>query len=198
MKTRLLIVCLSALMGLSLHAQDTAAVSSQEMQIYGAILDQLRGMSNPLVADQTSTFACGKASCNGFSIGGCNGLRNADEDESQRMTIVMRDIPDLRADQVNEFEALNQKCASIDRKIPSHSNYRMFSDHNISASWRYSSLVYFSRVAFNEKRTAALVNVAVMSATDAHESGGKYLFLAKKDGKWVIAESSAVWMLQNR
>ena len=49
--------------------------SSDELAVYAAILDslsQLNPNSHFLIADKTSTFACGESTGNGLAIAGCN------------------------------------------------------------------------------------------------------------------------------
>jgi hypothetical protein len=172
-----------------------------ELAVYAAVLDsseKLGPTSRPLIADTTSTFACATTICNGFSMGGCNGLRTANETPSERLATVKRDIPDLQADTVSSFEQQNQKCISVRHDIPTTAGYHLFNDADIPKTWKYSFLVYFSRVGFNPQHTQALVNVGRMSATNAKDSGGEYLILNKKSGKWVLGEGSPVWELEPR
>jgi len=144
-----------------------AGKPKDELAVYAAVLDaseKLGPASRPLIADTTSTFACGTTICNGSSMGGCNGLRTANEAPSERLAIVKRDITDLEGDTVSNFDQQNQKCASVSHDIPTISDYHLFSDADIPTTWKYSFLVYFSRVGFNARHTQALVNVGLMSA----------------------------------
>jgi hypothetical protein len=204
-KSRWVLVVLAVLGPISLgvmYAQQAtlppAVATEDELAVYAAVLDSptLGSTSRPLIADTTSTFACATTICNGFSMGGCNGLRTANETPSERLTIVKRDIPELQADTVSSFEQQNQKCTSVGHDIPTAIGYHLFSDSDIPKEWHYSFLVYFSRVGFNAQHTQALVNVGLMSATNAKESNGEYLILNKKSGKWALSDSSAVWELQ--
>jgi hypothetical protein len=190
----ILVVC-------ALESQGQSGITSvtpDETAIYAAILDSpdLReSMSRPLIADKTSTFACDTSICNGMSIGGCNGLRGMNETLAARMAIVRRDLPKVDDSTVAAFERENQKCASIGHNISSHSDYHLFDDSDISKTWKYSTIVYFSRVGFDGGHTRALVNVGLMSADRVELSRGFYVLLENHGGTWAFAGTSAVWAL---
>jgi hypothetical protein len=172
--------------------------SSEEMVVYAAILDslsQLTANSHLLIADKTSTFMCGGSAGNGLSIAGCNGLRNSNETPSDRMAIVMRDLPELQKDTLTEFLNANQQYVSITHKIPSSADYYLFNDREMPKDWKYSFLVYLSRVGFNREHTEALVNVGIFSYADSNLSEGHYVVLRKLVGKWTLGGASAVWKL---
>lgn len=189
------------LLPIGVHAQVPAqtTVSSDELAVYATVLsssEKLGKSSRPLIADTTSTFACGHTSfCNALSMGNCNGLRSVDESPSDRLAIVKRDLPDLQKSTSASFEEENQACASIPDRIPATFQYYLFNDPGIPKTWKYSYLVYFSRVGFNQAHTQALVNVGLFSATNASDSEGKYLILNKVSGKWVLGDSSTIWQL---
>jgi hypothetical protein len=144
---------------------NSTSVTSEELLIYAMVLDtspQLGSSSHPVIADSTSTFSCNKTSCNGFLMGSCNGMRVEGEAISDRMSYVKRDIPVLQEKTISSFVEQNQQCASINSKIPTVSNYHMFSDPAIPKDWKYSYLVYFSRVGFNSEHTQALLYVGLV------------------------------------
>lgn len=177
---------------------DSTSVSNEELSIYAMVLDtspKFGPSSRPLIADSTSTFSCNKTSCNGFLIGRCNGMRGEGETISDRMSFVKRDIPELQEKTISSFVEQNQKCANINSKIPTTSNYHMFSDPEIPKEWKYSYLVYFSRVGFNPEHTQALLYVGLASATDAKNSHGYHFILTKLSGKWALGEGSSVWQM---
>jgi hypothetical protein len=128
-------------------------------------------------------------------MGGCNGLRLVDESPAQRLQIVKRDLPLLRQETLESFEKRNQQCASIRGTIPTDSDYRYLNGPGIPNDWKYTYLVYLSRVGFNADHTQALVNLSAFSATDGTKSGGAYISLSKRDGKWEVGGTSAVWQL---
>ncbi len=168
------------------------------MAVYGAILDWIGtpgGHERILIAESTSTFACGGTICNGFSMGGCNGLRLAGESPAQQLQIVKRDIPLLRLETLDSFEKRNQQCASIRGPIPTSADYRYLNDPGIPKDWKYTYLVYVSRVGFNADRAQALVDLSTFSAADGTKSGGAYVSLSKLSGKWEVGGTSAVWRL---
>jgi hypothetical protein len=172
--------------------------SSDELVVYAAILDslsQLKADSHFLIADKTSTFTCGESTGNGLAIAGCNGLRNSNETPSDRMAIVKRDLPELQKDTLREFLNANQQYVSITHKIPSSANYYLFNDPEKPKDWKYSFLVYLSRVGFNREHTEALVNVGIFSYADSSLSEGHYLVLRKAAGKWTLGGTSVVWKL---
>jgi hypothetical protein len=176
------------------------AVSSEEIAIYATVLDTLPWLgpsSRPLIADSTSTFSCSKASCNGFLMGSCDGLRNEGETIADRMSLVKRDIPVLQAATASNFVGLNQACASIKSKIPTAADYRLFSDQKIPENWKYSYLVYFSRVGFNAEHTQALVYVGLVSSTNSKNSGGNHFILKMSSGKWILGEGSSFWQMDS-
>jgi hypothetical protein len=177
---------------------NSTSVSNEELSIYAAVLDtspNLGPSNRPFIADSTSTFSCNKTSCNGFLLGNCNGMRSEGETISDRISKVKRDIPVLQESTISSFIEQNQKCAKIDSKIPTASNYHMFSDSEISKDWKYSYLVYFSRVGFNPGHTQALLYVGLVSATDPKDSKGAHFILTKISSKWVLGESSSVWQM---
>jgi hypothetical protein len=183
----------------ALAQRSAEAINSDELAVYAAILDSPENFSEDsriLIADKTSTFACGETTENGLSVGGCNGLRGSSETPSERMAIVLKDITGLKKDTVDEFVRTNQKCVSITRNIPSKMDYYLFNDPGIPKSWKYSFLVYFSRVGFNSEHIEALVNVGSFSSVDAKLSEGHYVVLHNLAGKWALGESSAVWKLR--
>jgi hypothetical protein len=174
------------------------SVSSDELAVYAAILDslsQLNANSHLLISDKTSTFSCGESTGNGLSIAGCNGLRNSTETPSDRMAIVARDLPDLQKDTLREFLNANQQYVSIAHRISSSADYYIFNDREIPKDWKYSFLVYLSRVGFNHEHTEALVNVGGFSYADSNLSEGHYVVLRKLAGKWKLGGTSVVWKL---
>lgn len=174
------------------------SVSSDELAVYAAILDslsQLNANSHLLIADKTSTFACGESTGNGLSIAGCNGLRNSTETPSDRIAIVARDLPELQKDTLSEFLNANQQYVSITHKIPSSADYYLFNERDIPKDWKYSFLVYLSRVGFNREHTEALVNVGLFSYANSSLSEGHYVELQKLAGKWKLGGTSVVWKL---
>jgi hypothetical protein len=175
-----------------------AAVTSEELAVYAVVLDSLPGLgkgTRVLIADSTSTFACDQTICNGFSMGGCNGLRGAGESPTERLAIVKRDLPDIGAGTISSFQERNQRCVAIHDQIPTASDYRYLNDPDIPNNWKNAYIAYFSRVGFNAEHSQALINVVLFSATDAKLSGGRYLMLQMVDGKWVLGGTSAVWAL---
>lgn len=199
----LFIVTIVPSMPSHLGAQSTAnstSVSSEELSIYAMVLDtspKLGLSSRPLIADSTSTFSCNKTSCNGFLMGSCNGMRSEGETIPDRMSYVKRDIPELQETTISSFIEQNQICAHFNSKIPTAANYHMFSDPEIPKDWKYSYLVYFSRVGFNSEHTQALLYVGLVSATDAKNSQGSHVILTKLSGKWVLGEGSAIWQMSS-
>jgi hypothetical protein len=180
------------------RATKSMTASSDELVVYATILDslsQLNVNSHLLIAEKTLTFACGGSTGNGLSIAGCNGLRNSTETPSDRMAIVARDLPDLKKDTLREFLNANQHCVFVPHKIPSSADYYLFSDLARPKEWKYSFLVYLSRVGFNLQHTEALVNVGVFSYSDSNLSEGHYVVLRKLAGKWTLGGTSAVWKL---
>jgi hypothetical protein len=177
---------------------NSTSVSKEELSIYAVVLDtspNLGPSSRPFIADSTSTFSCDKTSCNGFLLGSCNGMRSEGESISLRMSYVKRDIPVLQESTISSFIEQNQKCAKIDSKIPTASNYHLFSDPAIPKEWKYSYLVYFSRVGFNSDHTQALLYVGLVSATDPKNSLGRHFILTKIAGKWMLGEGSSIWQM---
>ena len=136
-----------------------------------------------------------------MQMGGCNGLRAKDEAPAQRLAIVKRDVPELEQTTISDFNSKNQQCSEVAKKIPLASPYFVFgasTGEKLPPGWEHADFFYFSRVAFNRGQTQALVNVSFMSGTNAADSGGKYFFLVKKNGKWEPIASSAVWQLTSR
>lgn len=174
------------------------AVTDQEAIVYAAILGQYPGLganSTPLIANDTSTFACNNTSCNGFLMSGCNGLRMSGETESERMAFVKRDLPELDESTITNFITDNQQCTSLPAKIRTSTQYHFLKDTDITKSWQYSQLICFSRVAFNSNHTIALVYLGLVSKTNAKDSKGMYLLLKQSTGHWALSGSSAVWEL---
>lgn len=192
----LISICMSPMVAQPRAIAETA--SPDELEVYAAILDSLSSHdanSHFLIADKTSTFSCGEANGNGLSIDGCNGLRTSNETPSDRVAIVRRDLPELHEDTLNEFLVANQQFVSIAHKIPSNADYFLFNDPEIPKSWKYSFLVYLSRVGFNPEHTEALVNLGLFSASDSTLSEGHYVELHKIGGQWKLGRTSAVWKL---
>lgn len=174
--------------------------TADEYAVYAAVLDFFvaKGIAqHPAVANRTSTFECGSPH-NGMSMGGCNGLQGSGETPQQRMEIVQRDLAELEASTVADFESKNGKTAWIDAKIPTKHKYLMFNlsqSDPIPPGWEHADFFYFSRVAFNTTRKQALVHVSFFSGTNANNSGGKYVLFRKKSSHWERQGSSAVWEL---
>jgi hypothetical protein len=193
------------LVGLScaLLAQGSQPLSQEEYSVLAASIEGFRDTqraSHPFIADRTSTFACG-ANCNGFAMGGCNGLVGSDETPTQRLAIVKRDLPKLEETTISDFRSKNEQCSEVAKKIPTKSPYFLFGlgrGEKLPSGWEHPDFFYFSRIAFNREQTQALVNVSFMSGTDAADSGGKYFLFVKKNGKWELSGSSAVWELTSR
>ncbi|MGB7984147.1 MAG: hypothetical protein WCF54_03210 [Terracidiphilus sp.] len=177
---------------------NSTSVSNEELSIYAIVLDtspKLGSSSRPFIADSTSTFSCDKTSCNGFLMGSCNGMRSEGETISDRISYVKHDISVLQETTISSFIEQNKQCAKIDSKIPTASNYHMFNDKEIPNDWKYSYIVYFSRVGFNSDHTQALLYIGLVSATDPKNSKGAHFILTKISGKWVLGDSSSIWQM---
>jgi len=111
------------------------------------------------------------------------------------MAIVKRDLPELQKDTLREFLNANQQYASITHRISSSANYYLFNDAEKPKDWKYSFLVYLSRVGFNRGHTEALVNIGVFSYANSSLSEGHYVELQKVAGKWKVGGTSVVWKL---
>ncbi|RRA49522.1 hypothetical protein [Acidipila sp. EB88] len=183
------------------RAQQGAAadpVAADERAIYAAVLDAASTIgagSQPLVAEMTSTFACGADACNKLSIGGCNGLRGTETPEA-RLAIVKRDLPALQPSTSAEFLKVNDRCSVVPSKLNSRLNYHLTTDMDIPQSWSYTSLVYFSRVAFSADHKQALVAVGLMSTPDTKASNGRYFVLGRQGDGWSLNGSSVIWKLK--
>jgi len=179
-------------------SKEPAQLTSDELGIYVAFLDSYTKLgrdSRPLIANSTATLACDKSSCDGFLMGSCNGLRTEGETPSEGMRIVKRDLDKLQPGTIDSFLKLNQNCVPIHDKIPASVRYYLFSDPEIPKDWKYTFLVYFSRVGFNTERTQALIYVGLASSSDARDSGGNCFLFSKVGEKWLLGGISAVWAL---
>ena len=176
-------------------------ITAEEYQVYAAAVDwfhQIKKSRQPMVADHTSTFSC-RAVCNGFQIGGCNGLRDDDETPAERLAIVRRDLPQLTAAMSGDFEKKNQQCSAVDAKLPTKTKYALFGqtpDRVPPEDWDSPDYFFFSRVSFNAEHTLARIHIGFISGTDAKASEGKYFMFAKEPKGWVKKGSSAMWKLQ--
>jgi len=207
-KTHLLLAAALLLwLGIVSAARDahdhTSPISSDECEVFAGAIDffeQSRIASHPLVADHTSTFEC-TSGCNGMSMGGCNGLRLADENPDERLRIVKGDLPDAEEVTLTDFKGKNQHCTEITGKIPAKSESFPFNPSHgpqLPPGWEHPDFFYFSRVAFNSKHTQALVHISFMSGTDSRYSGGKYFLFVARKGGWKLLGTSAVWQLDAR
>jgi hypothetical protein len=197
----LLIVSILSICAFAQHNDSSErTLTAGEYDVYAAVLDFFVAKDiaqHPLVANRTSTFECGSPH-NGMSMGGCNGLQGSGETPQQRMQIVQRDLPELEASTVADFESKNAKTAWIDAKIPTKHKYLMFGlahSDPMPPGWEHPDFVYFSQVGFNPTHTQALVHVSFMSGTNATNSGGKYVLFRKTNDRWERQGSSAVWEL---
>jgi hypothetical protein len=199
-----ILVALAVLI-VSCWAQRSAApsepkISPDEYQVFAAVLDFFQNAhiaAHPVIANRTSSFECG-TTCNGMSMGGCNGLQSNGESPQERLQIVRRDLPKIQPATVSEFIAKNKQCASIDAKLPTRHQYFKFGLSHadpIPSGWEHADFFYLSRVGFNPEHTQALVHVSFMSGTNGNDSGGKYLLFTKTNGQWKRDGSSAVWQL---
>ena len=179
-------------------------VPADERAVYSAILDklwELKSTQHPLISEYTSTFDCNNK-CNGVSIGGCNGMRNADESPKETLdTVCSRGLKQLPPALATEFITKNQRCAKITGLIPTKHEYHYFSltdsklNESIPKSWDHPDLFYFSRVAFDKSRKMALVYFGFASGTDGSKSGGFYTQLDRVGATWKITSSVQFWSL---
>src|SRR5262249_10284581 len=167
----------SSLLAVSFFAQTTlhepSRIAEDEYAVYAVMLahfQQSKKASHPIVSDHTSTFACGKSSCNGMNIGGCNGLRDVDETPAERLAITRRDLPGLARTSHTDFEQKTRVCRRVEKKFLPKSKSLLFgvrSANNAPADWDSPDYFYFSRVGFNQAHTQALVVVGFLSGSDA-------------------------------
>ncbi len=192
------------LFAVTVPAQNKATqptASKSEYPVYASVLDfMLKSgrVRHPMILDKTSTFSCDGNACNGFEMGGCNGLRGSDELPAKRMETVKRDLPLLQKSTITRFLALNQTCATLQDRIPTTAKYYLFhpsAEPKLPTGWDQPDFIYLSRVAIDLRQTQALVYVGVMSGRTAQDSSGAFVLLLKQNEKWVIHGSSAVWAL---
>jgi hypothetical protein len=174
-------------------------IADEEYAVYAAVIDAFHATkksSHPIVADSTATFQC-HANCNGMEVGGCNGLRHEDETPAERLAVVKRDLPHVQPAAIEDFEAKNRSCSTVDRKIPTKIKYLLSLHEGASLpdGWDKPDYFFFSRVGFDVDHTQALVVVGFFSGTDAHDSGGKYFLFARRAGKWELQGTSYLWQL---
>lgn len=179
-------------------------VPVDERAIYSAVLDklwELKSSRHPLISEYTSTFDC-KNECNGFKIGGCNGMRNADESPKETLdTVCSRGLKQLPSMLAAEFISKNGRCAKIVGPLLTKHEYHYFSltdsklNESVPKSWDHPDLIYFSRVAFDKSRKMALVYFGFMSGTDGSKSGGFYTQLDLVGSTWKITSSVQFWSM---
>lgn len=178
-------------------------VTVEEMRVFAAVLDEMakqKLVSQPLVADRTSSFECG-ASCNGMEMECGSGMRAADESPQDALSRVRTEMPDLLLSTSIQFEERNAKCAALPEELPASTKHYLFSltDESVNKKrpkeWKHPDYVYFSRASFDPQQTQALVFMVLASGTDGSLSGADYVLLSRVEGRWRIEDSLAVWDL---
>src|SRR5690348_1668936 len=72
------------------------AITPAEIPVMAAALDAAYTFASPgwvMLAARTATFACNPSANIGMEMGGCSGMRAADETAAQRLATVRQDIP---------------------------------------------------------------------------------------------------------
>jgi hypothetical protein len=95
-------------------------IAPEEYSVYAAVIKELGAaglVDHPLINDQTSTFACGTA-CNGMLVGNCSGMRSENQTPAQALDALSRQLTFLKKETSVDFEAKNQKCASLQKVLP--------------------------------------------------------------------------------
>jgi hypothetical protein len=179
----------------------TLRMSRDEYAVLGAVLERVHMRSSKqwvLVASSTATFACNPPVENGASLGGCSGMRIADESPEQRLSSVRSAIPKVSAQLAADFLMKNQQSVILSRALPASVRQWLWMPGTNGASpfaGDQELAFYPSRVGFNAAHTEALAYCGVMHQTDISKSVGRYFYLKEARGHWVIVGQTDVWAL---
>jgi hypothetical protein len=87
-------------------------------------------------------------------------MRSENQTPAQALDALSRQLTFLKKETSVDFEAKNQKCASLQKVLLLSTRYYLFSQSRkdqLPTDWAHPDLLYFSRVGLDPQVTQALV-----------------------------------------
>lgn len=176
------------------------APSTEEIAVMGAALEAAYARVTPgwvLVAARTATFECNPPANIGIDVGGCSGMRLADETPEARLTAVRDAIPGISADLAADLLSKSKQSGLLTDALPARVKQVLWAP-DLAADFRGNQgdptfAAYFSRPGFDSTRSRALIYLGTINWTDRSKSMGQYLYLQKERGAWAVTAHAKVW-----
>lgn len=175
------------------------ALSSVDYEVAATVLRAVypTASNKPvMVATQVATFACNPPIDNGFSIGGCSGMRSADITPEGLMDEVRAAIPAISPELAKKLLDEGNAPVALTHALPVNVPQFLYGKGAAEKPSGQPELAfYMSRPAIAEDASHALIYVGIVSWRDQSQSLGRYFYLEKSNGHWVIKGQVVTWRL---
>jgi hypothetical protein len=186
--------------GRALLAQDsTDALESEEITVLASVLEAAYapfGKGWVMVGGRTTTFACNPPAQTGLDVGGCSGMRVADETAEHRLAAVRAELPAVSAEMAANLVQKSSLSVVLPERLPTEIPQVMWAP-GLKTELKFQGnpvfAAYMSRVGFDHERSKGLVYLGTMNWTDRSKSMGQYLLVSRQRTKWVVTDHAKVW-----
>jgi len=181
-------------------AQDKAAASElgqDDYEIAATVLKYVypKGAKDSvMIAPHLATFACNPPVDNGFSMGGCSGMRTADVEPDDVMYSVRAAMPAVTAELASRLVQKGKETATLTHTFPVPiEQFLAGPDKTPSNGLNPELAFYMSRAAVADSGSKALIYVGVVSWRDQSQSQGRYFYLEKSKHGWSVKDTFVLW-----
>lgn len=181
------------------QSKPASKLDPDEIAVMAVVLEYTYAHATPgwvMVAKHTATFKCNPASDIGLDVGGCNGMRDANETAEERLAKVSKKIPGVSTDMADSLIRKSQESSILPGPLPVPVRQVLYapgSKSDIKFGGEPTFAAYFSRVGFDSLRSKALIYLGTVNWAIRSKSIGQYLYLEKHDGVWTIKDHAKVW-----
>jgi hypothetical protein len=158
----LLFACASMIS--ALPAETQTEVSTEEYEVYNAVLDLIqlpKKDAHVVINDKTLNLQCGEKSENPVLLNGCSPMRVSNESLEEIKDFLGDNWPDLNKFTAHDFSKKNQVSARIRDRISTPWKHLLVGDdikESDSKEWASPDMAIFaSRVGFNPQNTEAII-----------------------------------------
>ncbi|GLQ93487.1 hypothetical protein [Dyella acidisoli] len=195
------VICLALPLHL-LAAQESSkgtGLSQADYEVAATVLqaEYPAGSNKPvLVATQTATFDCNPPVDNGFAIGGCSGMRSADTTPEALVERLSSAMPSVTVELSKKMLHEGQVPSTLTHALPVNVPQFLYGKGVTEKPASQPEMAfYMSRPAIATDRGHALIYVGIVSWLDQSKSMGRYFYLEKSGGHWIIKGHVVTWQL---
>jgi len=181
------------------EAGSLGSLTQNDYEIAAAVLKDVYpvGAKSPvMIATQVATFACNPPIDNGFSMGGCSGMRAASVEPEQLAVTLRAAMPAVTSELAENLVREGQLPATLTRTLPIRINQFLYGKGAPQSHPETPEMAfYMSRPAISAAGSKALVYVGIVSWKDQAQSQGRYFYLERSAHGWGVKDQVVIWRM---